>query len=188
MSTPPSVTASLRGMWVWFLVLGLALIVIGTVALSYLFLTTVYAVFFFGILLVAGGFVQLVSGILSRQWGWFFFSLLIAVLDLVVGLFMIEEPVRAALAWTLFLAVVFLVGGLFRIIVALVERFTNWGWVLFDGVVTFALGVLLWRRWPEDSLWTIGLFVGIGLIFRGWTWVMLALAVRTALPAPPPSP
>src|SRR5262245_14065976 len=157
MSTPPSVTESLRGYWVWFLLLGLAQIVLGFVALGSLFIATLAAVMVFGILLIASGFVQLVSGILSRSWGWFFFSVLVALLDLVVGVFMIEEPVRAALAWTLFLAVVFLVGGLVRMIAAVVERFRNWGWVFFDGLVAFVLGAMLWRRWPEDSLWTIGL-------------------------------
>src|SRR5439155_1679425 len=111
--------------------------------------------------------------------GLFFLSLLIAILDLVVGLFMIEDPLRAAATLTLILAAMFLVGGLVRIIVALVERFPHWNWVLLDGVITFALGVLLWRKWPEDSLWTIGLFVGINLLFKGWTWVMLALTVRS---------
>ena len=29
-----------------------------------------------------------------------------------------------------------------------------------------------------SAIWVIGLFVGIDMIFNGWAWVMLALAVR----------
>jgi uncharacterized membrane protein HdeD (DUF308 family) len=81
------------------------------------------------------------------------------------------------------LAAAFLVGGLLRIIIALTHRFRNWGWVLANGVVTFLLGLMIWQRWPEASERVIGLVVGIELIFAGWSWVALALAVRS-LPKP----
>ena len=91
----------------------------------------------------------------------------------------------AAEVLTLILAVAFLVGGSVRIVVVLTERFSAWPWVLLNGVVTLLLGILIWRQWPESSLWVIGLFVGIDLIFNGWSWVMLALAVRAIPPGAP---
>ena len=39
------------------------------------------------------------------------------------------------------------------------------------------------REFPESALWVIGLFVGIDLIFAGWTWIFLALGIRRAFPA-----
>ena len=51
------------------------------------------------------------------------------------------------------------------------------------GVVDLILGVFIWNRWPESSLWVIGLFVGIDLLVHGWSNVILALALRTS-PAP----
>ena len=59
---------------------------------------------------------------------------------------------------------------------ALVDRFPGWGYVLTNGVITLVLGIMLWRQWPEDSLWVIGLFLGIDLFVSGCTWAMLALA------------
>jgi uncharacterized membrane protein HdeD (DUF308 family) len=47
------------------------------------------------------------------------------------------------------------------------------------------LGVILWRNRPETSLWVIGLFVGIDLILHGWSWVILALNLRTNRALPP---
>jgi uncharacterized membrane protein HdeD (DUF308 family) len=40
--------------------------------------------------------------------------------------------------------------------------------------------LLIWSAWPESSLWVLGLFVGIDLLFHGWSWMMFALRVRTS--------
>ena len=64
--------------------------------------------------------------------------------------------------------------------------FPHWGWVLIGGIINLTLGIMIWMQWPEASLWVIGLFIGIDLIFTGWTWVMLALSVRKlGLPGTP---
>jgi len=55
-----------------------------------------------------------------------------------------------------------------------------------SGVISVALAVLLWQNFPESALWVIGMFVGIDLIFAGWSWVMLGLAARQ-LPATAPA-
>jgi uncharacterized membrane protein HdeD (DUF308 family) len=52
------------------------------------------------------------------------------------------------------------------------------GWFLLDGLVGVLLGVLIWADWPSDASWMIGLFVGVRLVFAGWTMIMLALASR----------
>jgi uncharacterized membrane protein HdeD (DUF308 family) len=92
---------------------------------------------------------------------------------------LVQHPVAAAAGFTLVLAAGFMVGGLFRIVSALADRFHGWSWVLLNGVVTLILGVMIWRQWPESALWVIGLFVGIDMVFAGWSWIMMALAVRS---------
>jgi uncharacterized membrane protein HdeD (DUF308 family) len=66
----------------------------------------------------------------------------------------------------------------FRIIVALLERFPSWGWVLANGVITALLGVAIWQQWPASGLWVLGTLVGIDLIVNGVTWSALAAGVR----------
>jgi hypothetical protein len=48
-------------------------------------------------------------------------------------------------------------------------------------------GGLILAEWPGSSLWVIGVFVGIDLLFHGWAWVFLALSVRAAVSAPQPA-
>ncbi len=65
-----------------------------------------------------------------------------------------------------------------RVALAVSSRHPGWGWGLFSGAVSAFLGMLIWRSWPESSLWVIGLFVCIDMIFRGWNYVMLAMVAR----------
>jgi uncharacterized membrane protein HdeD (DUF308 family) len=168
---------SIRAKSGWLLALGIALIVLGILALGSEF--TAYAVaWIFGILLIASGGVEVAAAFSARLWSGFFVHLLFGILYFVVGVLMINHPGAGVDALALMLAASFLVGGLLRIVVALTHRFSSWGWVLLNGIVTFLLGVMIWQRWPEASEWVIGLIVGIELIFAGWSWVALALAAR----------
>ena len=38
---------------------------------------------------------------------------------------------------------------------------------------------MIWQEWPASALWVIGLFVGINLLFRGFNWIALGLALRS---------
>jgi uncharacterized membrane protein HdeD (DUF308 family) len=169
----------LSRVWWLFFVLGLVSIVVGFLAISSTFVATMASVIVFGVLLLIAGATEVIHAVMVRHWRGFALHLLTAALYLIVGLFMLEDPLRAAAVLTLLIAASFFVGGVLRIIFALVERFPAWGWVVLHGAIDLVLGVLIWRGWPESSLWVIGLFIGIDLVFHGWSWVVLALAVRT---------
>jgi uncharacterized membrane protein HdeD (DUF308 family) len=176
--------------WPWFVVLGIILMVLGLVAISctnITAMTTLAAMFVLGILLMVGAVVEVVNAFLARTWGGFFLHLLSGVLHFIVGELLIEHPVAAAEGLTLLLAVAFLVGGLMRILFTLFHRFAGSGWVLLNGCITFLLGLLIWREWPGSSEWVIGLFIGIDLIFSGWSWVMLGMLVKSAGPGSQPA-
>ena len=176
----------LRRNWGWMLALGIALIVLGMFAISWdvIFLTVV-SVIFFGWLLVIGGIVEAVQAFRHRKSGSFFLHLLSAVLAVVVGFLLLENPTTGAVVLTLMLAFYFIAGGIFRIFGALTMRLPSWGWMVFNGVVTLLLGVLVLAHWPSSALWVIGLFIGIDMIVTGWARVMLALAVKKLVPAEP---
>jgi uncharacterized membrane protein HdeD (DUF308 family) len=77
------------------------------------------------------------------------------------------------------LAILLVVQGFTRIINAFQCRHVSaWGWVLMSGVLSILLGMMLYFKWPYSGLWALGLFLGVDLIFDGWTMVMLAFASR----------
>lgn len=51
----------------------------------------------------------------------------------------------------------------------------GWDCQAFNGIIALVMGGLTLAEWPVSGLWVIGLFVGIDLIFFGWSWVALAL-------------
>jgi uncharacterized membrane protein HdeD (DUF308 family) len=167
-----------RRNWGCFLALGIALIVLGAFALVAAEIATLASVLLFGWLIIVGGAFEVVTAFWARQWSGLLLHLLAGVLYIVVGALIVGHPVAAAAGLTLVLTALFLTGGLFRITAAAMLAYPNWGWSVLDGVITLALGVMIWANWPESSLLVIGTFVGIALVFRGWAWVMFALAVH----------
>jgi uncharacterized membrane protein HdeD (DUF308 family) len=175
---------ALRGNWFWFVLLGVALVVLGTVALGSVVITSLAAAAVIGVLLLLGGVAECVGAFWCRGWSGFFLELLSGVLSVVVGLLFLRAPVGALASLTLLVACFLMAGGLFKVVGALSYRFAAWGWALAGGVIDLILGVMIWREWPASALWVIGLYVGVNLIFRGFNWVALGMALR-ALPRRP---
>lgn len=171
--------AALRKEWWWFLLLGLLLIVSGSIAISYAFLASVAVITLFGFLLVLGGIAQVVAAFWIGRWSGFAISLLAGILYIVVGGLTVARPVEGLEALTLLIGAFLLVGGIFRSVAAMTLRLHHWGWLLLNGLITVLLGLMILADWPESSLWVIGLFVGIDMLFNGWAWVMLSLGLRS---------
>jgi uncharacterized membrane protein HdeD (DUF308 family) len=120
---------ALKDNWLWFVILGALLTALGAILLTYSGAVwgTLATALFLGFLLLVGGIVHIVGAFFTRSWGGFFLSLLVSILDMAVGILMIGHPVDAAIVYTLLMALFFIVEGLFRIVVALVGQFRNWG-------------------------------------------------------------
>ena len=90
----------------------------------------------------------------------------------------VANPGATAVALTLLISMFLMFGGIFRVVVALSMRLHNTGWLLIHGAVNLCLGIFIWNRLPEAGLWMIGLFVGIDMLFNGWSLVMLGLTAK----------
>ena len=167
-----------KSCWCCFFMLGILLVACGTVAIVIPPLFTLLTAMILGILLMVAGIVTIISSFWIGKWSGMFLHLLAGILYLVAGFIVSERPVAGAVFITLFIAALFIVLGLFRIVSALTIRFTQWGWVLVNGIITLLLGVVIYRHFPQSALWVIGILVGVELLINGWSWIMLSLAVR----------
>lgn len=173
----------MRHRWGWMLALGILMVILGTIALFIAPAATIGTVIVLGWLLVISGVIEAIHAFRVRRWGGFFLHLIGGILGVLIGLLVVTHPVAGALAWTLLFASFFTVIGIFRIVAAAALKFPNWGWAVFDGIVTLGLGTILWLQWPWSGFWYLGIAVAVALILRGWSYVMLAIALHN-LPLP----
>jgi uncharacterized membrane protein HdeD (DUF308 family) len=175
--------SALRGNWVWFVALGVSMVVLGILALGSVVIASLATAVVIGALLILSGVAEMVGASWCRGWSGFFLHLLSGLLAVVVGFLFIRAPVGALLALTLLVTSLLMVEGIFKIVAALSYRLYGWVWTLASGLIDLVLGVLIWQGLPASALWVIGLFVGINIIFRGVDWIALGLALRS-LPKP----
>ena len=170
--------------WWYFLLLGVLTVTLGVGALAFSQFVSVAYVFVLGVLLGIAGVAQIISSFWSGKWSGFFLHVLVGIFYIVVGLLIIESPAESTVALTLLIAAFLLVIGAFRIVASLTLRFADWGWALLSGFISLLLGLVIFRAaraWDAETvLMVIGLFIGIELLFNGWAWIMMALALRTS--------
>jgi uncharacterized membrane protein HdeD (DUF308 family) len=178
-------THALGKNWLWFLLLGIAMAAVGTFVISWACIATVTvtATWLLGFILLGSGIAEIVNSFYAGKWSGTLVHLLMGILYVVVGLMIIDQPADRAIQLTLIIAIFLIISGIFRIVFALTERFTGWGWVLLNGAISLFLGMMIYKQWPSSGLWVIGLFIGIDLIFNGWAWIMLSLGSRRAAAA-----
>jgi len=80
---------------------------------------------------------------------------------------------------TLLLGAALVASGIMRIILAFsMKEGTLWIWVALSGVVTLLVGLIILAKWPVSSLFVLGLFLGIDLVFAGASWIGIGLGLR----------
>jgi len=132
-----------------------------------------------GVMLLLGGAAQLLVVFRAGSFGAGLLLALLAILTLVAGGYMISQPLSALATLTLFLAGYFIALGVIEIIGAFgAKPVPGWGWLLFDGIVSLVLGVMIWRQFPISGIWAIGTLVGIRLIISGWTLITIGGFVK----------
>lgn len=169
---------ALRKRWGWVVGLGVLLVILGTLAIGSSVLVTMATMVFLASLMFLAGVLQTAHGFMSKDWGGFFVDLFTGLLYTVASFLILTHPGAAAAGLTLLIAMLLIFSGIFRIILAIATRFQHAGWLLLHGAVNLLLGFSIYRDWPLSGLWVIGLFVGIDMLFNGWSLIMLGLAVK----------
>jgi uncharacterized membrane protein HdeD (DUF308 family) len=164
--------------WGWFVVLGIALMVLGVVCIMGDVTATYATVVALGWLLAVGAVVSLVQAFRARDWSGFSLYFLAALLRGVGGYVLIKYPTSGEVSITILLASLFIVGGIFRTVLASSLRFPNYGWTVFSGVVAVIVGFMLIYQLPTTSVWFIGFLLGIDFIFDGLALITFGTAIK----------
>lgn len=133
-------------------------------------------------LLMLSGAAHLVFAWYTRTAGAFVWELLEGLLYLFVGVYTLIHPVAGLASLTLLLAIYLTVEGVLELILSFRLRpLPGANWVLFDGIVTLILAVMVWRSFPSNTGWVIGTLLGVSMLFSGIARLSLSMAARRLL-------
>jgi uncharacterized membrane protein HdeD (DUF308 family) len=171
--------APLRAKWGWIVALGIVYIIAGFVAFGSIVMATVASVLVVGIMMIVAGVAEVINAFQIKSWGKFLLWALLGVLYIVAGFVTFDNPLFAAVLLTLLLGASLIASGIMRIFLAFsMKAETPWVWIALSGVITLLLGLLILARWPINSVYILGLFLGIDLIVAGASWIGLGFGLR----------
>ena len=171
--------AALHAKWGWIVALGVVYLIAGFVALGSVMMATVASVIVVGAMMIVAGFAEVIGAFQMKSWGKFMIWALLGVLYVIAGFLTFENPLLAAVLLTLFLGASLIASGVVRLFLAFsMKRESPWVWVALSGVITLLLGLLIVARWPVNSVYILGLFLGLDLIMAGAGWISLGASLR----------
>ena len=133
-------------------------------------------------LLMFSGAAHLVFAWHTRTTGGFIWELLVGILYIFVGVYALLHPAAGLASLTLVLAIYLFAEGVLEFILSFRLRpMPGSNWLLFDGIITLILAILIWRTWPSSTEWVIGTLVGISMIFSGVSRLLISLTARRLL-------
>jgi uncharacterized membrane protein HdeD (DUF308 family) len=161
-------------------VFGVIAIILGIFAMMMPGLTGVWVVYFLGVIVLVAGIVRMIWAFQSGGLGKGLLMFAIGLLTLLAGLTLLANPLFASGVLTVMLAFYFILDGIGEISAGLKLRPADgWGWLLFGGIVSIMLGLMIWRQFPLSGVWAIGILLGIKLFFIGLIMVTAGSAARS---------
>jgi uncharacterized membrane protein HdeD (DUF308 family) len=157
---------------------GVLLIIAGIVAMFAPLGAGLAVVTVIGVLLAFSGFSMLILAFRAGSFGDGMMIFLLGLLAALAGIYMLANPDVALATLTLFLAAYFVVAGIVEVIYAFqVKPVQGWGWLLFAGIVSVLLGIMIWRQFPVSGEWAVGVLVGIRMLMSGFQLMAIGGAV-----------
>jgi uncharacterized membrane protein HdeD (DUF308 family) len=158
----------------WSIFWGILLIITGILALIMPGVAALATVLVLAWLLVFAGIFEIVHAFQNRHRQGFGWKLAAGIITLLLGLSMLFFPIAGIATLALWIGAFIFAGGIVRLILAFrVRPARGWGWVLFDGILSIIIGVLIAWGWPATSIGFIGLLTGFWLLFSGFWRIML---------------
>ena len=149
--------------------LGVLLIVVGIVAMIVPFFAAQTMIRLLGWLLILAAIEQGVEAYQSRGEGGLFLKVFLAVLYAFVAFLLLGRPAGGDAVAIVIIAMLFLLDGITEIALALRTRRegARSEWLFAGGAISFLFGAIILYTFPTDSVWIVGLLVGIRLIVKG---------------------
>ena len=160
------------------------LIVLGFLAIVMPMATGIAVSIIFGWIIVVSGIMHIGYAFTASGAGSFLWRLLIGLLYIAGGIYLLFNAPLTLGSLTLAVAVVFIMEGIFEFFAFFqVRELPGSGGLIFDGILSVVLGVLIAANWPNSSAWAIGTLVGVNLLSSGFTQLFISVGAKKAISA-----
>lgn len=161
------------------MLMGVALVLLGLVALVYPLTTAIVVKIMMGWILLIAGISEIIFSFSTTKWGDFFLELIVGIVFTIAGVWLAFFPLTGIFTLTILLALAFLARGVLEIVSAFRMRpLEGWGWLLVAGILGVIVGLFILNQFPSSAAWAIGLLVGINLIASGIAYISLAYSAK----------
>ncbi len=174
----------IKGQWWVLFVEGILLLLLGIICLLNPFAVTLAFPTFLAILLCLGGFVQLLRSFLLRHdiraFALSFFSSLFSIL---VGLLMYQFQEQSILLLSCLMIAYLCFDGISKMFFSSLFHYTkSWTIVMVSGFLSLSLGLLLMMSLPVSSIYSIGLLLGVSMLFFGFSLLVMSIEIKQMKP------
>lgn len=166
---------AMRGSMLW----GFLLVILGLFAMMTPAISGIATTFMLGTLLLLSGLGVVIYSFSSDTFGQGVMKFLFGGITVLAALWMFANPDMALASLTLFLAIYFVIDGISTTILGFALP-SGKGWVIFNGIVSVILGVMIWSNWPVSGMWAVGILIGVKLVVMGMAMMALESATKEA--------
>jgi uncharacterized membrane protein HdeD (DUF308 family) len=173
---------TLNMVWWMILIQGLALLLLGIMAVAWPNITLVIAAYIFALYILIAGIVNTIHGIsgISARKGWFL-SLILGLAQIFVSIYVLRNPSLTLAVFILVVGFTFLIQGVMEIIVAFIDKGAGQKTLdIIAGVLGIFAGFFI-LRYPVTGGMAFIWIVGVYGIVVGTIQLALAISVHHEL-------
>lgn len=156
----------------WDVILGILLVLTSFFLFGNAILATALSVFVFAWTSLFSGLVLLIGALFRIKSGGFWSAALGGAVLLVIGLFMLRNPIVTAVALTLMVGAMFFASGLVRVAMS-VQSSEGRVYLIFSGLVSIGLGLWVMFNLGSATLTMLGIILAVQMLVEGFTLIMV---------------
>lgn len=166
--------------WLLLLIAGIVAVVGGVIALFNPIAATLTATTIVAWLFIIMGVLQIVAAFGDMSLGARLWTGALGVLAIIIGVWILNNPIVGTLALTWTIGLLFLIEGIVKIVLSFMARGTGFFWMLLlSGAVSVLLGGMILSQFPASAMTIPGILLAIDLISTGISMVALSLHLKS---------
>nr|NLD41522.1 sulfate permease [Actinomycetales bacterium] len=156
----------------WDVILGVLLVLSSLFLFGNVLFATAISVFLVAWTSLSSGIVVLLASLFRMKSGSFWSGALGGAVLIVIGIFILRNPVIGAVALTLMVGSTFLASGLTRVVGAAQVSDARW-LLVFSGIISVALGVWVLFNIAAATAVLLGVIIAIQILTEGLTMILV---------------